>query len=260
MCLAGVFHFRPCRRRPANERNQKPMSTTAQMIANQANAQHSTGPRTEAGKTTSSQNNLRHGFTGNFKVLEWERQEDFEALLSKFAAEHQPSNPYEFVLVEKMAQHFWLSERALILQEQCFRPDLAMQEADDERTGRLVPVVRDQDRKLALYLRYQTTHDRAFRQIADELRKARNEKRKHEIGFESQKQREAHEIRKQEMHEARLRLVNSKADHNEIDSDIRQTIEAPLPGHMRIPFDTMKKVFSSAVDQVNREMRAADAA
>jgi hypothetical protein len=173
-----------------------------------------------------------------------------------------------------MAQHFWLTQRALILQEQCFRPKLAMQEADDERTGRLVPVVRDQeertgrlvpvvrdqDRNLALYLRHQTTHDRAFRQVTDELRKTRNEKRKHEIGFESQKQREAHEIRKQEMHEARLRPVNSKADHNEIDNDIRQTIEAPLPGHMRILFDTMKTVFSSAVDQVNGELKAAQAA
>lgn len=221
------------------------MSTAAQINANQANAQHSTGPRTEGGKQASSQNNFRHGFAGSFKVLDWERQEDFHALLARFGAEHQPANPYEFVLVEKMAQHFWLTQRALVLQEQCFNPNLAMQEAD---------------RKLALYLRYQTTHDRAFRQLTDELRKSRNDKRKEQIGFESQQQRQAEALRKQEMHEARLRLVVSKADHNEIDNDIRQTIEAPLPGHMRIPFDTMKKVFSIAVDEVNRELKAAQAA
>ncbi len=221
------------------------MSTQAQITANQANAQHSTGPRTESGRAASSQNNLRHGFAGNFQVLSWERQEDFTALLTQLAEEHQPTTPYEFTLVEKIAQHFWLVQRALLLQEQCFRPDLAMQEAD---------------RKLALYLRYQTTHERAFRQATDELRKSRNEKRKGEIGFESQEHKRAEELRKQEMHEARLRLVNSKADHNEIDNDIRQTIEAPLPGRLRIPFDTMKKVFSSAVDQVNREAKAAEAA
>jgi len=236
------------------------MSTQAQVIANQANAQHSTGPRTEEGRAASSQNNLRHGFTGSFKVLAWEKQEDFHALLAHFCVEHQPSNPFEIVLVERMAQHFWLAQRALVLQDQCFNLDLATQEAEDERTGRLVPVVRDQERRLALYLRYQTTQDRAFRQCADELRKARNEKRKQEIGFESQKQQEAQEQRRQEMHEARLRLVNSKADHTEIDNDIRQTVEAPLPGHMRVPFDTMKKVFSTAVDQVNREVKAAQAA
>jgi hypothetical protein len=146
------------------------MSTQAQITANQANAQHSTGPRSETGKQASSQNNLRHGFAGQFKVLDWEEQS-------------------EFVLVEKMAQHFWLSQRSLKLQEQCFRPDLAMKEADA---------------KLGLYLRYQTTHDRAFRQSCDELRKLRNEKRKEQIGFESQEQEAAQETRKQEKHEARF--------------------------------------------------------
>ena len=214
------------------------MSTQAQTAANQANAQHSTGPKTEQGKANSSQNNLRHGFTGSFKVLDWERQEDFTDLLARFCLEHQPSNECEIVLVERIAQHFWLAGRALRLQEQCFRPDLSMKEADA---------------KLALYLRYQTTHERAFRQLSDELRKLRNEKRKQQIGFESQQQ-------KQEMHQAKLRLVNTQADHLEIDNDIRQTIEAPLPGHMRVPFDTLKKVFSSAVDQVNRELKASQAA
>ena len=218
------------------------MSTQSQITANQANAQHSTGPRTETGRAASSQNNLRHGFTGNLQVLDWERQEDFDTLLLHFYEQHQPANPYETVLVEKMAQHFWRSERALRLQEQCFRPDLATADAN---------------RQLALYLRYGTTHDRAFRQAAAELRTLRNETRQAEIGFESQTQRAAHEVRKQEMHEARLRLINSKADHTEIDNDIRQTVEAPLPGHLRIPFDTMKTVFSCAVDEVNREATAA---
>jgi len=234
----------PCRRFTIME-NIKIMSTQAQIIANRANAQHSCGPSTDEGKAASSQNNLRHGFAGAFRVLAWERQEDFHTLLATFHTEHQPANAYELLLVEKMAQHFWLAQRALTLQEQCFNPDLTMHEAD---------------KKLALYLRYQTTHDRAYRQAADELRKLRNEKRKEEFGFESQKTRNAHAVRQAEMHEARLRLVNSKADGNDIDNDIRQTVEAPLPGHMRIPFETMKQVFSSAVDQVNRELKAAQAA
>ena len=221
------------------------MSTPAQVAANQTNAQHSSGPRTEEGKAASSQNNFRHGFTGSFQVLDWERQEDFTDLLARFCTEHQPTNPYETVLVERMAQHFWLSGRALRLQDQCLRPDLSAEEAD---------------KKLALYLRYGTTHDRTFRQLSEELRKGRNQIRKEQIGFESQKQQAAQEVRKQEIHEARVRLVNSKADHIEIDNDIRQTVEAPLPGNLRLPFDTLKKVFSVAVDQVNREAKAAEAA
>ena len=228
------------------------MSTSAQIAANQANAQHSTGPTSQEGKLASSQNNLRHGFTGRFKVLGWESQEEFTDLLCQFGNEHQPGNPYEFALVEKMAQHFWLSQRALSLQEDCFDADYTPAEAD---------------KKLSLYLRYQATHERAFRQLSDELRKLRNEKRKAQIGFESQQHRrsqaafqESNERRKQEMHEARLRLINSQAENSEIDNEVRQTVEAPLPGHMRVPFDTMKSAFQLAVAQVSRDLKKAEAA
>ena len=40
------------------------MTSAAQMEANRRNAQHSTGPRTSAGRSRSSQNALKHGFTG----------------------------------------------------------------------------------------------------------------------------------------------------------------------------------------------------
>ena len=71
-----------------------------------------------------------------------------------------------------MAQHFWFSQRAVLLQETCFA----------HRT-QLVDIGRQ---NLALYLRYQTTHDRAFHKCSDQLRKLRAEKRKAEIRFERQ--------------------------------------------------------------------------
>jgi hypothetical protein len=39
------------------------MATEKQILANQQNAQHSTGPRTEAGKRRSRRNAVRHGLT-----------------------------------------------------------------------------------------------------------------------------------------------------------------------------------------------------
>ena len=57
------------------------MSTNAQIAANQNNAQHSTGPRTESGKAASAQNNLKFGFCGKFIVLSLESQEEFDAFL-----------------------------------------------------------------------------------------------------------------------------------------------------------------------------------
>jgi hypothetical protein len=51
------------------------MSTEAQISANQANSQNSTGPKTEAGKTASAQNSWKHGLTvGVFRVLATEDQ------------------------------------------------------------------------------------------------------------------------------------------------------------------------------------------
>ena len=44
------------------------MTSAAQLDANRRNAQHSTGPRTAAGKARSSQNAVKHGFTGRLLV------------------------------------------------------------------------------------------------------------------------------------------------------------------------------------------------
>jgi hypothetical protein len=43
-------------------------ATPAQVAANQANAQRSTGPRTPQGKAASALNNFRHDFNGAFTV------------------------------------------------------------------------------------------------------------------------------------------------------------------------------------------------
>ncbi len=204
------------------------MSTSAQIAANQANSQHSCGPKTAEGKAISSKNNLRHGLTGPFVVLGWENQEDFRKLKNELLTEHQPATLTEELLVRDMAQSHWLRRRAVKLQDMCFRPD--------------VPLA-DQPKELALYLRYQTTHDRAFYKALNELQKLRAEKRKQENGFVSQgrktaeearrklndqrkeaqeKRRDNEEIRRQEMHNARVRLAEAQARRLETETALPQ--------------------------------------
>jgi hypothetical protein len=222
------------------------MSTQAQIAANQANCQHSTGPTSDEGRAASCLNNFKYGLTGNsFSVLPWESEEDYETLLAALRVSLHPSGPFEQLLVEKMAQHQWLSQRALVLQDMCFQRD--------------VPDC-DSEKKLALYLRYQTTHDRAYHKYFDQLLKLRAEMRKQEIGFESQKQKQEDNVRKQEAHQARVRLANAKAADLELDTDIRSTIEARLPGHVEIPFDQLKTVLTVALQDVARHMTAEKAA
>jgi hypothetical protein len=197
------------------------MSTAAQQAANLANAQHSTGPKTEEGKAISSRNNFRHGCTGKFMLLPQESAREFHELTTALNEEHQPTTPTETLLVERMVQHFWLSQRAMRLQNFCF--DDGLQQPDLQ--------------KLGLYLRYQSTHDRAFHKCLTELQKLRAEKRK------------------EEMHEARVRALNAKSEDQELDTEIRTTLQAPLPGNVRIPFHTVQHVLSASLKQVAEELQ-----
>jgi len=193
------------------------MSTEAQVRANQENAQHSTGPTTDAGKATSCLNNFRHSLAGNsFSVLDFEDQDEFDALLCGLRAEHQPSTITETILVQKMAQSYWLSKRALYLQDQCC--------TDGELS------LDEQQRQLSLFIRYQTTNDRAFHRCLTDLLKLRAERRRSEIGFESQRRREAAESRqaaaearraaaekrRQELHQYAVLLAEAKVTHQQI--------------------------------------------
>src|SRR5947207_3612668 len=204
--LSGVFIFRGI---PVKF-SSTPMHTTspAQVAANQANAQRSTGPRTPQGKAISAMNNFRHGFNGAFTVLPWEQQDEFDLLLGALRDEHKPSSLTETVLVDRMAQSLWLSKRAVMLQHVTFNHN--MPTCDDEK-------------QLALYIRYQTTNERAFHKCLSDLLKLRSEKRKQDIGFESQQRlqaehirREAVENRRQERHRFDILLAEAKADHQEL--------------------------------------------
>jgi low affinity Fe/Cu permease len=186
------------------------MATEAQIRANQQNSQHSTGPTTESGKAASCKNNFKYGLTGSsFTVLDFEDQDEFDQLLSGLRFEHQPSTMTESILVEQMAQSYWLRKRALYLQDQC---------ATDEELN-----LEQQEKRLALFIRYQTTHDRAFHRALNDLLKLRAETRRSEIGFESQQhkkaqesRREAGEKRKQELHELAVLLAEAKVSHQQV--------------------------------------------
>jgi low affinity Fe/Cu permease len=220
------------------------MSTAAQIQANQQNAQLSTGPNTDTGRAASARNRLSHGLSGQTAVLPGEDAAEFQSLLDSLMDEYQAATPTELILVQKMAQHYWMAQRAVLLQNQL----LAAGEANLDA------------KRFGLFLRYQTTHDRAFHKSLSDLLKLRKEARKQEIGFESQKQKEAAEARKQELHEARLRAVNAKAELAELETEIKGTIEAPLPGNTAVPYETMRSVFRTAATEIHRQLNEKAAA
>ena len=120
------------------------MSSRAQRRANRQNSKLSTGPKTPKGKLASSRNNVRHGLAGRLIVANLSREEaaEFYELASSLRTEHAPKTATETLLVDRMAESFYMSSRAIALQSS------ALLSGDDTR--------------LSLLLRYQTAHERAF--------------------------------------------------------------------------------------------------
>jgi len=160
------------------------MATEKQTAANRENAQHSTGPTSQEGLDLSARINAwRHGLAvkdhERFELLIDEKREKFDELQQRLNDEHLPTSETEVLLVRHMAQSEWLRARALRLQN-----DL-LQDA-----GKSVDPA-----KLAIFIRYQTTHERNFHRSLKELLTLRQQRRNAEIGFESQKLKQAAEVR-----------------------------------------------------------------
>jgi len=152
------------------------MATQAQVNANQANSQKSTGPKTEEGKAIASRNRLSHGFASSTRFLQDEDPAEFNLLLDALIAEYQPATPTEQILVEQMAHHHWISLRATRLQ-------------DSEIAYCMVTGTPAQ--QLGLFIRYQTSAERSFHKAHTELVKAQKQRENSRIGFESKKLAEA---------------------------------------------------------------------
>ncbi len=185
--------------------------TEAQLAANRANAQKSTGPKTESGLAISSQNRTTHGLArhnGTFRLLTTEDPEKFEQLKASLELEHQPTTETESILVNNMAESTWLSQRAAKLIDTTTDPD----------TGVITDPL-----MFNLYMRYRTTHTRAFHKSLNDLLKLRKETRTEQNGFEAQKRAEALLNLKLEKHEMKkhghyweLLLKDGKAMHQMI--------------------------------------------
>lgn len=93
------------------------MSTTdAQIAANQANAQLSTGPTTEAGKEKVRLNALKTGLTGHTVLLPTDDADQYAALIESFRAEHDPQGDAETRLVQSIADTTWRLQRVPVLE------------------------------------------------------------------------------------------------------------------------------------------------
>src|ERR1700761_378654 len=123
------------------------MSTSAQIAANQKNAQLSSGPTSPEGKAKSSLNAVKTGLTGRTVLLPGEDAEAYETHIASFFATHKPVADEEHKLVQSLADTEWRLLRIPALEYGIYalgRLEFAEEfpQEDPERTDRSVGVVR----------------------------------------------------------------------------------------------------------------------
>jgi len=88
------------------------MASEAQKAANRRNAEKSTGPKTEAGKSVVAGSALKHGLTADKVVCFDERWEDFMSSHAALREALEPRDALEEQLVERIALCAWRLRRA----------------------------------------------------------------------------------------------------------------------------------------------------
>ena len=87
------------------------MATQKQIDANRRNALHSTGPRTAEGKAASSMNALKSGLHADSEVLPFEDAEQYQALIARFYADHNPATALECEFLDEIIYCTWILRR-----------------------------------------------------------------------------------------------------------------------------------------------------
>ncbi len=154
------------------------MTTAEQIRALKLDAHYATEPASPPQNQESPEDDAddeRWHNNTSFYFLEDEQSEVLWDLRHRLEQDHQPQDETERILVRRMADHEWLRNRGLRYQAACFSEESHVLATEH----------------LSLYMRYQTTHERAFYRALKELLTLRTQKEKSQIGFESQKRQEA---------------------------------------------------------------------
>lgn len=183
------------------------MSTTKQIAANKANAQHSTGPQSQEAKAAVRNNATKHGLTSKQLIIPGEDPEAFESLEADLTASYQPANLHEQILVTQIAENLWRLLRARGIETTTFKlrmpsttpapfiPDACRLRTPSNETEAAARCFNDNAHTFDNLRRYEAAIERAYYRAIDHLLKLQKERRATEpkqtvnpgIGFVSQK-------------------------------------------------------------------------
>ncbi len=96
------------------------MATLAQVIANRANAQLSTGPKTEEGKARAAENSFKDGFYAKAFVVRGDEQEAFDEMRDTLEATLQPLDIVSYDLFSQILHAAWNLHRLRELENKLY--------------------------------------------------------------------------------------------------------------------------------------------
>jgi hypothetical protein len=159
-----------------------PQLTRAEI--NRANSQHSTGPKTDAGKKQSSLNALRHGLTGQIVVMPTEDLQAYQLHLKSFTDEYCPQGATEAHLVQALADASWRLNRVAALETNVLTLGIAGNADPIQGALAIAAALESQSKALSNLSMHSQRLSRQFeRTVAQlrELQQTRREREKHEL-------------------------------------------------------------------------------
>ena len=157
------------------------MATAAKALANRANSQASSGPRTQEGKESVRFNAVANGMTSKTVVLPHENAEEYHQMLRGFIDSYKPANDREKLLVEQVAQSFWRLQRCYGVERAFLENRIAAsEEVDPDAAMANLFIDKAEAGRMRLLMRYVTSAERAHNKALADLQKAQAERRKQE--------------------------------------------------------------------------------
>jgi hypothetical protein len=156
----------------------------ARTARNRANAAHSTGPKTAAGKKRSSLNAYRHGLTGQTIILPAEDLDAYTAFTRTFFDDYKPVGIRENQLVQSLADTSWRLNRAAALENNLVglgfdehQNSISTDHPEAHAAFVITEAMREQNRMLSVLGLHTARLSRHFKETLKQLDEAQEKRR-----------------------------------------------------------------------------------
>jgi hypothetical protein len=159
------------------------MTSPAQVETNRANAAHSTGPATAAGKAISRLNATRHGLTSQVACMTWEDRDAFNEFCAALVADYRPEGPAETQIAQAIAEDNWRLNRARAIEHNIFAlgsaapaPPIESDNPQIDAALAQAQTFRDEGKTFALITLYEQRIQRNLHRNLDRLRQMQSQR------------------------------------------------------------------------------------